>query len=82
MEIYYFCSRKHIEVGLKLSLAAGSKKLCISVLLKLSGKFLPGRQADEYITHGVMFAMFFYVSLFAFMNQMNSNIYICFLQGV
>jgi hypothetical protein len=46
-------------------MGSGSKLLCISVLcfLKVSRQIFSldtfGRQADEYITRGVMFFMFF-----------------------
>jgi len=71
--------RKHIEVGIKFSLSAGlkmgsgSKLLCISVFmfLKVSRQIFRldtfGRQADKYITGGVMFFMIFYVFMFAYL---------------
>ena len=65
MERYYFRARKHIEVRLNFFLAARSKMLCISVFMffKVSRQIFTldrfGRQADEYITRGAMFIMFF-----------------------
>ena len=44
-ERYYFRTRKHIEVGLKFSLAVGSKMLCISVFMffkSVQAIFSPG----------------------------------------
>ena len=44
LESHYFCTRKHIEVGLNFSLAVGSKMLCICfyVFSKCPGNFFPG----------------------------------------
>ena len=63
---FYFCTRKHIEVGLNnLSLAAGPKMLCLCfyVFFNCPGdsKHLgsAGWQADEYIAPRGKFFMFF-----------------------
>ncbi len=70
MEIYYFCTRKHIEVGLKFSCATGSKMLCTSVFMffkSVQANFFPGHfwstgRQILYITRGGLFFMFvFYV---------------------
>ncbi len=51
----YFCTRKHIELGLNLSLAAGPKLLCLCFYVGFNwpgdSKHLgsAGRQADKYI---------------------------------
>jgi hypothetical protein len=64
-ECFIFCTRKHIEVRLNLSLAAGPKMLCLCFYVFFNG---PGdlkhlgsarRQADEYIAPGGKLFMFF-----------------------
>jgi hypothetical protein len=62
---FYFCTRKHIEVGLNLSFAAGPKMLCLCFYVFFNwpgdSKHLGSarRQADEYIAPGGKFFMFF-----------------------
>jgi len=79
-ERYKFCTRKHIEVGLEFSLAAGSKMSCISVFMffpKVPRQFFTldtvGRHADKYITRRGKFFLCFYVSMFAYMNRVNQK---------
>ena len=70
LERYYFCTRKHIEVGLNFSLAAGSKMLCICfyVFSKCPGIFFPwtdldNRQRNTYLPGGMFFYVFMYLTL-------------------
>jgi hypothetical protein len=57
--------RKHIEVGLNLSLAVGPKMLCLCFYVFFNwpgdSKHLgsAGQQADKYIAPGGKFFMFF-----------------------
>jgi len=72
-ERYYFCTRKHsFEVGLKFSLAAGSKMsciyLCFYVFQKCPGKclnwtLLVDRQTNTLMEVCFLFYFFIYVCL-------------------
>ncbi len=78
LESFIFCTRKHIEVGLNFSLAAGPKMLCLCFIFFSTGQVIGNtwavpedRQTNTQLPE-VSF-LCFYVSNFAYMNQVKDR---------